>query len=192
VTSYAEAGIEEGCCDDDDDGCSAFSVESEQSLEEGEEIDEPDRRRRNMRRKNNDLSAGNIAPSTAAPQAAAAHESSSLLDEYKKASSFRVKEEKVRVYDDWEREAYMTRLAEVGQEEVLEVDISAAVADESAAATSAGKIVVPADAWQQLHEHQREGVTWLWGLHKNGIGGVLGDTMGLGKVVNAPPLFSTW
>ena len=36
--------------------------------------------------------------------------------------------------------------------------------------------------WQKLHQYQKEGVRWLWGLFQDSIGGVLGDEMGLGKV----------
>eukprot|EP00126_Sphaerothecum_destruens_P001223 Sdes_comp13560_c0_seq1m3237 len=39
----------------------------------------------------------------------------------------------------------------------------------------------------KLHEamfpHQREGVKWLWNLHKRNFGGILGDDMGLGKTI---------
>eukprot|EP00606_Chrysophyceae_sp_TOSAG23-5_P000069 GSChrysophyteH2.ASY1.ANO1.1275.1 assembled CDS len=34
-----------------------------------------------------------------------------------------------------------------------------------------------------LHAYQKEGCSWMWGLHRQGIGGILGDEMGLGKTV---------
>ncbi|KAG5177731.1 P-loop containing nucleoside triphosphate hydrolase protein [Tribonema minus] len=34
--------------------------------------------------------------------------------------------------------------------------------------------------FSQLYPHQKEGVAWMWGLHTGGMGGVLGDDMGLG------------
>lgn len=46
------------------------------------------------------------------------------------------------------------------------------------------RLVIPDDLFEFLLPHQREGVQWMWSLHqmKNG-GGVLGDDMGLGKIV---------
>jgi len=81
---------------------------------------------------------------------------------------------------------------------VLEVDLSVPIAAESVAAcddgasllrhysgrggsNGVGKIVVPSLSWGRLHEHQRQGISWMWGLHKDGVGGILGDQMGLGK-----------
>ena len=46
-----------------------------------------------------------------------------------------------------------------------------------------GGLRVPGDIWNRLYAYQREGVFWLWGLHKHGVGGILGDEMGLGKTV---------
>uniref|UniRef100_A0A5K3FDE2 DNA excision repair protein ERCC-6 n=1 Tax=Mesocestoides corti TaxID=53468 RepID=A0A5K3FDE2_MESCO len=37
--------------------------------------------------------------------------------------------------------------------------------------------------WEKLYGYQREGVSWLWGLHQQGVGGILGDEMGLGKTI---------
>lgn len=46
-----------------------------------------------------------------------------------------------------------------------------------------GGLRIPADIWNRLYPYQREGVSWLWGLHRHGVGGILGDEMGLGKSV---------
>lgn len=46
-----------------------------------------------------------------------------------------------------------------------------------------GGLRVPGEIWSRLYAYQREGVTWLWGLHQHGVGGILGDEMGLGKTV---------
>lgn len=40
---------------------------------------------------------------------------------------------------------------------------------------------VPANLYDRMYAHQREGVKWLWQLHQGGVGGILGDDMGLGK-----------
>jgi SNF2 family DNA or RNA helicase len=35
--------------------------------------------------------------------------------------------------------------------------------------------------YQQLQPHQQQGLTWLWGLYMQQVGGILADEMGLGK-----------
>ena len=42
---------------------------------------------------------------------------------------------------------------------------------------------VPIELWSKLYDHQKIGVKWLWRLHKQGTGGILGDEMGLGKTL---------
>ena len=42
---------------------------------------------------------------------------------------------------------------------------------------------VPKVIWSALYKYQQTGVRWLWELHEQGCGGVLGDEMGLGKTV---------
>lgn len=37
--------------------------------------------------------------------------------------------------------------------------------------------------WDNLYEHQKTAVRWLWELHQLGTGGILGDEMGLGKTI---------
>ena len=44
-----------------------------------------------------------------------------------------------------------------------------------------GKFVVQRQYARGLYEHQLAGIEWLWGLHEQGTGGILGDDMGLGK-----------
>jgi len=36
---------------------------------------------------------------------------------------------------------------------------------------------------KMLYPRQREGLKWLWSLHCQGKGGILGDDMGLGKTI---------
>ncbi|KAL7062266.1 hypothetical protein AAHC03_0640 [Spirometra sp. Aus1] len=40
---------------------------------------------------------------------------------------------------------------------------------------------LPKMIYEKLYSYQREGVVWLWNLHKNTCGGILADDMGLGK-----------
>ena len=46
-----------------------------------------------------------------------------------------------------------------------------------------GGLRVPAKLWQSLYHYQKVAVQWLWELHQQDVGGILGDEMGLGKTV---------
>jgi DNA excision repair protein ERCC-6 len=39
------------------------------------------------------------------------------------------------------------------------------------------------NVWSRLLEYQKASVEWMWRLHKDGGGGILGDEMGLGKTI---------
>ncbi|XP_072280789.1 DNA excision repair protein ERCC-6 [Pyxicephalus adspersus] len=42
---------------------------------------------------------------------------------------------------------------------------------------------VPGSLWKKLYKYQQTGVRWLWELHCQQAGGILGDEMGLGKTI---------
>lgn len=46
-----------------------------------------------------------------------------------------------------------------------------------------GGFRVPLSIWNKLYKYQRTCVRWLWELHCQGCGGILGDEMGLGKTI---------
>lgn len=46
-----------------------------------------------------------------------------------------------------------------------------------------GDLTVPAAVWHNLLVYQKDAVRWMWGLHNERVGGVIGDEMGLGKTV---------
>ncbi|KAJ4809891.1 Protein CHROMATIN REMODELING 8 [Rhynchospora pubera] len=46
-----------------------------------------------------------------------------------------------------------------------------------------GGLKIPFNIYNQLFEYQRIGVQWLWELHCQHVGGIIGDEMGLGKTV---------
>ena len=46
-----------------------------------------------------------------------------------------------------------------------------------------GGLRVPGVVWRGLFDYQRTAVKWLWELHTQQAGGILGDEMGLGKTV---------
>ncbi|KAL1204052.1 Protein CHROMATIN REMODELING 24 [Cardamine amara subsp. amara] len=62
-------------------------------------------------------------------------------------------------------------------ERVLEDEGSITLTGPKFSYTLRGKIAT------MLYPHQREGLKWLWSLHTQGKGGILGDDMGLGKTM---------
>ncbi|KAF3387280.1 DNA repair and recombination protein RAD26 [Penicillium rolfsii] len=46
-------------------------------------------------------------------------------------------------------------------------------------------LYVPGDIAKYLFSYQRTGVQWLWELHQQSVGGIIGDEMGLGKTIQA-------
>ena len=44
---------------------------------------------------------------------------------------------------------------------------------------------LPGEIYSRLFEYQRLGIKWLWDLHQQNTGGILGDEMGLGKTIQA-------
>ncbi|ODV92212.1 hypothetical protein CANCADRAFT_15801, partial [Tortispora caseinolytica NRRL Y-17796] len=42
---------------------------------------------------------------------------------------------------------------------------------------------IPGDIYSTLFDYQRTGVQWLWELHSQNTGGIIGDEMGLGKTI---------
>ena len=47
---------------------------------------------------------------------------------------------------------------------------------------------IPANIYENLFDHQKEGVKWLYQLYREKKGCVLGDDMGLGKTVQVAVL----
>jgi DNA excision repair protein ERCC-6 len=56
-------------------------------------------------------------------------------------------------------------------------------ADEEEDVEFEGGFRVPGRLYSRLFEYQRTGVKWMWELHTQRVGGVIGDEMGLGKTV---------
>jgi DNA excision repair protein ERCC-6 len=46
-----------------------------------------------------------------------------------------------------------------------------------------GGFKIPGPLYQKLFDYQKTGVKWLWELHCQNCGGILGDEMGLGKTI---------
>ncbi|XP_067932031.1 DNA excision repair protein ERCC-6-like isoform X3 [Watersipora subatra] len=56
-------------------------------------------------------------------------------------------------------------------------------ADDSEFALVGNGFYLHQDLYSKLYPHQKEGLLWLWGLHKKCKGGILADDMGLGKTI---------
>eukprot|EP01134_Creolimax_fragrantissima_P003378 CFRG3378T1 len=48
-----------------------------------------------------------------------------------------------------------------------------------------GPFKVPGEIWSRLFQYQQVSVQWLWELHGQKVGGIVGDEMGLGKTIQA-------
>lgn len=46
-----------------------------------------------------------------------------------------------------------------------------------------GGLKIPGDIFPSLFDYQKVGVQWLWELHAQNAGGIIGDEMGLGKTI---------
>eukprot|EP00967_Tisochrysis_lutea_P096544 scaffold141465_cov26-Tisochrysis_lutea.AAC.1 len=51
-------------------------------------------------------------------------------------------------------------------------------------------LTVPGRLWRRLFPHQRTCLEWLWELHQQEVGGILGDEMGLGKTLQMIALWA--
>ncbi len=47
---------------------------------------------------------------------------------------------------------------------------------------------LPKSLFDKLYDYQREGIAWLWNLHRKSPGGILADDMGLGKTFQVSSL----
>ena len=50
---------------------------------------------------------------------------------------------------------------------------------------------VPESIWNRLYKFQKTGLKWLWELHMQRCGGILGDEMGLGKTIQIIAYFAS-
>ena len=50
---------------------------------------------------------------------------------------------------------------------------------------------VPGELWDCLFDYQKTCVQWLWELHQQHVGGILGDEMGLGKTIQVIAFLSS-
>lgn len=93
-----------------------------------------------------------------------------------------------RVVDDANADHYRARMkeytrqrAKIRLQNIGEDGVDAKQLDELVPVQ--GQLQIPKEMWDNLFEHQKIGVKWLWELHQLGTGGILGDEMGLGKTI---------
>ncbi|BFZ02829.1 hypothetical protein BsWGS_05868 [Bradybaena similaris] len=87
-----------------------------------------------------------------------------------------------RERDDADAESYQHRLFKQQkldqQEEAQDTD-----SNDDPEADFEGGFQVPKKLWKKLFNYQKTGVRWLWELHCQQAGGIVGDEMGLGKTI---------
>uniref|UniRef100_A0A803PGL4 Protein CHROMATIN REMODELING 8 n=1 Tax=Cannabis sativa TaxID=3483 RepID=A0A803PGL4_CANSA len=70
-----------------------------------------------------------------------------------------------------------------GEEEQEEEDTESEDDDGTPCVVLEGGLKIPEKIFDQLFDYQRVGVQWLWELHCQRAGGIIGDEMGLGKTI---------
>ncbi|GLU03662.1 hypothetical protein SLE2022_208500 [Rubroshorea leprosula] len=76
-----------------------------------------------------------------------------------------------------EREGSVTAHDEEEKQDVEDLD------DGNSYVTLEGGLKIPENIFDKLFDYQKVGVQWLWELHCQRAGGIIGDEMGLGKTV---------
>ncbi|MFS7975388.1 putative DNA helicase chromatin remodeling SNF2 family [Helianthus anomalus] len=69
------------------------------------------------------------------------------------------------------------------EDDIQEVDEEAEEGDEASFVKLEGGLNIPDSIFSQLFDYQKVGVQWLWELHCQRAGGIIGDEMGLGKTI---------
>lgn len=86
--------------------------------------------------------------------------------------------------DDTDDAAYERRIRAVAEaNEAHEEEDLKSDNDDSVDVTFEGGFTIPGTIFSKLFDYQKTGVKWLWELHTQRAGGVLGDEMGLGKTI---------
>ncbi|XP_065065513.1 DNA excision repair protein ERCC-6-like [Rhopilema esculentum] len=98
-----------------------------------------------------------------------------------------------KVVDDGNIIAYQQRIKELrlknrlkktgSLDTVADSDLSEDEENDDKEIALKGGFSLPVKLWRKLYKYQRTGVKWLWELHCQDVGGILGDEMGLGKTI---------
>ncbi|XP_070580138.1 DNA excision repair protein ERCC-6-like [Ptychodera flava] len=114
------------------------------------------------------------------------------LDDIKRSFGVRARPSKSKAFrkcaDDANIEQYEKRLRKYKKQQ-LEKKKARIEAGESESEEETedyefdGGYKVPGQIWNRLYKYQKVGVQWLWELHGQQVGGIVGDEMGLGKTI---------
>ncbi|XP_054718613.1 DNA excision repair protein ERCC-6-like [Uloborus diversus] len=103
---------------------------------------------------------------------------------------------KKKTIDDGDQKAFIKRIkahekAELMRkhEKILESKDGIVESDEEEFHEFEGEYKIPIKTWQKLYKYQQTGVRWLWELHQENCGGIIGDEMGLGKTIQVIAFF---
>ncbi|XP_069609142.1 DNA excision repair protein ERCC-6 isoform X1 [Ranitomeya imitator] len=89
-----------------------------------------------------------------------------------------------RCRDDGDPKVFKHRIRQYQKQQAKETQQrSAAEASEDSDVEFDEGFCVPGSIWKKLYRYQQTGVRWLWELHCQQAGGILGDEMGLGKTI---------
>lgn len=93
-----------------------------------------------------------------------------------------------KLTDDGNYAAYLKRLKEHRRLKLVEKHRRIMEGEENGSSSESAVDVddefrVPKEIWNKLYRYQQTGVRWLWELHRQGCGGIVGDEMGLGKTI---------
>ncbi len=103
-----------------------------------------------------------------------------------KASSEEIEYVRRKTVDDFDEEDYEDRVdewIEIGIQNMREMKEQDSNEDKPGAVTFPGGLEIPAWINDRLFTYQRTALRWMWELHRQNAGGIVGDEMGLGKTV---------
>lgn len=89
-----------------------------------------------------------------------------------------------RTRDDGNLKYFQSRLKKNHvREEFIKANCEEENSESDSDAEFDGGLKVPKKLWKKLYKYQKTGVRWLWELHCQEAGGIVGDEMGLGKTI---------
>ncbi|XP_052070750.1 DNA excision repair protein ERCC-6-like [Mytilus californianus] len=97
------------------------------------------------------------------------------------------REKSLRTTDDGDDYSFDKRIRDFNKAERKKQDLRAAgeLSESEEDEEMEGGFKVPGRIWSKLFKYQKVGVKWLWELHCQQAGGIIGDEMGLGKTIQA-------
>ncbi|XP_013385583.1 DNA excision repair protein ERCC-6-like [Lingula anatina] len=100
------------------------------------------------------------------------------------SSVFKAKKQR-KTKDDGDESYFAKRQKEWKKSELLrkQLLLEDGVSEDEDGIEFDGGLKVPGQIWSKLYNYQRTGVRWLWELHCQEAGGIIGDEMGLGKTI---------